>query len=149
MKYRLLREPKRIHKAFTDKFVQSYSEFVDSHSEWISSLKMEFNEEYYSKMYMWERIIDDAHVISFVDALELLKGKSGEVLFLTEPPNELIGDFSKLNNKNVYAAASTAQELAECIVHEWFTKYELFEQGCYLVDPILPDEVYVFDESLS
>ena len=152
MNYKLLPEPQKIRQKFIDTFVLSYSEFISLHKEYISGLQAEFNEEYYNQMFMWDRIIKSAREISFSDALALLKNKTGEILFLTEFYNstEFSGhEFTILNAYSEFTAASYPQELAECISHEWFTMYELYEKDSYRDDWILPQDLYVFDKSFS
>ena len=152
MNYRLLPEPHKIREKFIDTFVLSYSEFVSLHKEYISELSAEFSEEYYNKMFMWDRIIKSAHEINFSYALSILKNKTGEVLFFTEFYNTAdsgMHEFSILNAHSEFAAVSCPQELAECISYEWFTMYELYGQDSYRDDWILPQDLYVFDESFS
>lgn len=151
MNYKLLPEPQKIRSKFIDTFVLTYSEFVSLNGKNISELHTGFNEKHYSKMFMWDKIIKSAREISFADALTLLKNKTGEVLFLTEFYNtDPVGhEFSILNAHNEFAAVSSPQELAECISYEWFTMYELYEHESYRDDWIIPQDLYVFDESFS
>lgn len=149
MNYRLLQESKTIRGRFLDSFIQPYSEFVSTHSEWIASLRTAFNRGYYDSMFMWDRLKPGAREISFADALTLLKSKMEEVYFLAEVPKCTAREFCRLNSRIEFTAAAVPGELAECICYEWFTEYELFEQGCYLADPILPSDLYVFDETYS
>ena len=153
MNYRLLPEHSEIRSRFIDTFVASYSEFAVTHKDWICELRekhgIEFDEKYYSEMYMWDRITKNDRVISFADALNLLRNKNEEVLFLTEDPKCRIYDFCELNKETYFVAVSLAQELAECISYEWFTSYELIAQYCYLADKILPEDLYVFDRSFT
>ena len=44
---------------------------------------------------------------------------------------------------------SNAKELAKLIEKEWFETYILGEQGMYNPNPILPEDLYVFDSSMS
>ena len=149
MEYRLLSNPEHIRNLFIKEFVESYESFSIHHEEWIAGLHTEFSREYYDKMFMWDRKLQSARNISFVDALTVLKNKTGEVLFLTESSQCPVKEFCKLNNKEQFVATASAKELAECISYEWFTEYELCEKDCYLSDPILPSEVYVFDDSFT
>lgn len=149
MNYRLLPEHHSIREAFREAFVMSYPKFTASQGEWIATSGVEFNEEYYDKMFMWDKLLKNAHEISFADALALLKGQTEEVFFLTESPKCCTREFCQLNSRNEFVAAAAAKELAECISYEWFTEYELFEKGCHLADPILPSDLYVFDKTFS
>lgn len=149
MEYRLLPNPEQVRRLFIGEFVESYELFSIHHEEWIARFHTVFTKEYYDQMFMWERIIKNACEISFTDALAALKNKTGEILFLTESPHCYTRQFCRLNNQNEFTAVADAKELAECISYEWFAEYELCEQDCYLADPILPSEVYVFDESFA
>ena len=149
MEYRLLQNPEQIRRKFARAFLESYESFSVHHKEWIAKLPIAFNKEFYDTMFMWDRIIEPACRICFADALEVLNHKKCDVLFLTESPQSCSRQRCRLNNQFQYVAVADAQALAECISYEWFTEYELLEQGRYLADPILPSEVYVFDKSFS
>lgn len=94
MNYSLLQESKTIRGRFLDSFIQPYSEFVSTHSEWIASLRTAFNRGYYDSMFMWDRLKPGAREISFADALTLLKSKMEEVYFLAEVPKSQPGSFA-------------------------------------------------------
>ena len=153
IRYRLLSEHQEIRSKFIDTFVTPFSEFAISHTEWISEMYekcgMEFDEKYYSEMFMWDRVTKDDRVISFADALAILRSMNTEVFFITEDFKCKSYDFCKLNKQIEYVAASKAQELADCISFEWFTVYELLEQNQYLADSTLPSDLYVFDKSFT
>ncbi len=94
-------------------------------------------------MFLWDKV-RNARQISFGDALELLRGRQGDVLFLTESPNCTVIEFCELNNKQTYVASASATALAGRVAYEWYADYELAEQGRYLATPILPSDLYVF-----
>lgn len=145
MQYRLLENPDALRRRFADTFVQPYAQFRASHAQWISRLRTEFDENYYAQMYMWDRLVPGSRVLSFAETLKLLNGRTGEVLLLTEAPVCVARDFCQLG-KGI-AAAADARELAACAEEEWFTEFALAEQGRYLADPVLPTDIYIFDES--
>ena len=89
--------------------MQPYADFRASHTQWISRLRTEFNESYYSQMYMWDRLAPGSRVISFAEALKLLKGRTGEVLLLMEALECVARDVCQLGKGN--AAAADAREL--------------------------------------
>ena len=153
MNYRLLPESHDIRNKFFDTFITPYAEFCDTHKEWISAMLekhgMKFDEKFYSEMFMWDRITKNDRVISFADALRLLRDKPGEVLFLTEAPECHSYDGCKLSKESEFVATTPAKDLADCISYEWFTAYELYEQNCYLDNRILPDDLYIFDRSFT
>ena len=142
-------EHSKIRERFTETFIQPYSGFVEAHKDWISEQRGEFNEEYYNKMFMWDKISGDAREVTFSDALAILKGKAGEVYFMTEDDKCAVFQVCRLNSKIQFVASSSAMELAECIEDEWFTAYELYEQDMIFPDAILSEDLYVFDKSFS
>lgn len=147
MRYRLLENPDALRRRFMDAFVLPYEDFRAVHAWWIGRLRTEFDEAYYDKMYMWDRLTPGSRILSFGEALKFLHAREGEVLFLTEAPECVAQDFCQLYKDRKYVASADARELAECAEQEWFTDYALAEQGCYLADPVLPSDVYIFDES--
>lgn len=149
MEYQILPNSEQIRHLFVENFVESYESFSSQNKELIAQLRTDFTKEYYDKMFMWDKTIKIANEISFSDALALLKSKACEVFFLTESPQCPIQEFCRLNKQKEFVAAANANDLADCISYEWFTEYDLFEQGRYLADPILPAELYVFDASYS
>ncbi len=149
MEYRLREDHAVIRKAFTDRFVMSYSDFCRSRKESAACMGRCFDEKYFERMLFWEKLSIASSVLPFRDALEYLKNTQGNVLFLTEPSESDIRQFCQLNNRREYVAEAAASALAECAAYEWFTDYELADQGCYLADPLLPAELYIFDEGLS
>lgn len=149
MEYKLLTNSKTIRSLFIAQFVESFEEFSEHHQEFISRLRTAFNREYYDKMFMWDRIWKNVRQISFADALDILKKKEQPVLFLTESPQVEVREYCKLNNQCEFVAQAEASDLAECISYEWFAEYKLLAQNCSLADPILPSDLYVFDDSYT
>lgn len=149
MNYKLLDNHRVIRKKFLDQFIASYSEFLSSHSDWVSKIPIDFTETFFEKMFMWDRLRLQAREIPFDDAIRLLRCKNQEVLFLTESPKCVVREFCKLNNREEYVAAAAAAELADRAEYEWYAEYELAEKGRYLANSILPTDLYIFDESFS
>ncbi|MBQ7344765.1 MAG: hypothetical protein IJW45_01720 [Oscillospiraceae bacterium] len=149
MDYRLLPDHRHLRRIFTDKFLLPYSSFTATHEDWISGLCEPFDEAYYETMFMWDKMDPNAKVIPFSHAMDLLDDKPGEVTFLTEAPPCRVKYFCKLDSQIEFVAAADPKELSRCIAQEWFDTYELEEQGLQLADPILPDDLYVFDDTFS
>jgi len=143
MQYRFLNDPQTIRKKFVGKFLLPFEDFSALHPNWAER----YDEVYYAGMYMWDRFIPAGKQISFAEALIFLKARDGEVWFLTEGPECIATDFCQLDKQRRYVAAASAGELAKLAECEWFAEYELAEQGCYLADPVLPSDFYVFDGS--
>ena len=149
MNYKLIEDHHFVSQKFTDRFVASYSDFLNSHSHWISKLPVDFTEDYFEKMFKWDKLRCKAQKIRFDDAIRLLSGKQQEVFFLTESPACVSREFCRLNNREEYVASAAAAELAEWAAYEWYTEYKLAEKGCYLADQLLPSDLYIFDETFS
>jgi len=149
MKYKLLENHRAIRDRFVETYIEPFSDFCASHREWISGLHIEFTQSYYESMFMWDRLCCTAEEQSFDDALRFLREKRGNVIFLTESADCDVYEFCALNSQKEYAAVASAAELAECAAYEWYTSYELFEQGRYLKKLILPSDLYIFDETFS
>lgn len=143
MRCRLLDNPDRLRQKFRETFVLNYDAFCALHSGWMER----YDEAHYAKMYLWDRFGPESRQISFAEALSFLKTRGGEVWFLTEDPECMAVDFCRLDKQKRYVAAASRAELAALTEYEWFTEYELAEQGRYLADPVLPSDFYVFDES--
>lgn len=148
MKYRLLPNPKAIRDAFIKQYILSYQDYYNSHKNWISSNHINFTEDYYNRMFMWDKFIN-ANKINFIDALSLLREKDIDVLFMAESSTCSGSDFCELNKQPEAVAIANSIELAECISYEWFTSYELYLQDIYFSNSILPEDLYVFDDTFT
>lgn len=143
MRYRFLETPDRIRQKFRETFVLTPDALRALYPGWAER----YDENHYKTMYLWDCFCPESRQISFAGALAFLKDRSGEVWFLTEEPECIAMDFCRLDKQKRYVAAASSAELAELAEYEWFAEYELAEQGCYLADPVLPSDFYVFDES--
>lgn len=146
LNYTLIENFRPIRQKFTNSFIAPYSQLLRSHKDRSSRLRTDYSESF---MFMWERLDWKAHIISFDDAIRLLKGMWQEVFFLTESLNSFSNQFCKLDNREEYVAVAPAAQVAECAAYEWYTEYALAEQGYYLTDAILPSELYIFDDTFS
>ena len=93
----------------------------------------------------------DFSVATFSDALSELKTHVGKVLIMSEDetlccPNELFYNNEKVKN---FVAKVDVKELAKLIEDEWYGSYKLATQNTYNPDAILPEDLYVFDESMT
>lgn len=148
MHFRWVQEYQKIRSIFIDTFIMPYNEFVTTYGEWISNLKIKFDEKYYDKMFMWDKIGKIKREISFADALALLRSKTQDVLFITESHECDVRYYCQLSSNYEFVATTSAQELAECIADEWFINCKLFEIGYFLSNPVLPSDLYVFNMQL-
>ena len=143
MQYRFLDNPDRLRRKFRETFVLNYDAFCALHPGWADR----YDRTHFETMYLWDRFVPESRQISFSEARVFLKARHGEVWFLTEEPACIAVDFCQLDKHKRYVAAASPAELAELAAYEWFTEFELADQGRYLADPVLPSDFYVFDES--
>lgn len=154
MKITLLENNEKIRRTFIDRFVMSWKEFQVEHKEFIDKM-LEKNQivdiEFYNRSYLWDKISSKYSRVSFREALDFLSNIDGDAIFMSEDEKvpcsaELFIDGNKIRS---FAAKSNAKELAKLIEKEWFETYILEEQGRYNPNPILPEDLYVFDSSMS
>ena len=154
MKITLLENNEEIRRTFIDRFVMSWDEFQVEHKEFIDKM-LEKNQvvdiEFYNRSYLWDRISSKYPPTSFREALDFLSNIDGDVIFMSEDEKVpcSAGLFIDGNKIRSFAAKSNAKELAKLIEKEWFETYILEEQGRYNPNPILPEDLYVFDSSMS
>ena len=154
MKITLLENNEEIRRTFIDRFVLSWDEFQVELKEFIDEMSKK-NEvvdiDFYNRSYLWDRIPSKYPSVSFREALDFLSNIEGDVIFISEDDNvqcsaELFYEGNKIRS---FVAKSNAKELAKLIEKEWFETYILGEQGMYNPNPILPEDLYVFDKSMS
>ena len=110
-----------------------------------------FGKEWYDNSHMWDKMPPDYPSISFAEALELLRGIEGEVVFISEARTQMGSSALFCAGEKIidFAAEANAEELAELIEKEWFEAYRLAEQDMYNPCAVLPDDIYVFDRQMS
>ena len=147
MKYQLLSHPNTIRSKFMKRFVMSYEEFCALYPD------TRISETSYHSLYMWDRMIDRYEQITFEMALKMLRNKGDNVIFISESQDVSAYYHCEMQNwwEDINGAAATADmaELVERISYEWYTSYEMWEQGCQFEDYLLPDDLYVFDDTYS
>ena len=147
MKITLLENNEEIRRKFVDRFAMSWDEFQVRCKDSANHLGI----DWFENSYLWDRIPSKYPSVSFREALDFLSNIEGDVIFISEDDNvqcsaELFIDGNKIRS---FVAKSNAKELAKLIEKEWFETYILGEQGMYNPNPILPEDLYVFDSSMS
>lgn len=161
MDYTLLNEEraKQVRERFESTFIETPEEYMASALKW--------REEYFSnnpnahvypipnydKGVYWSKI-KCCEEISFTDALSFLSKTDNDVYFMSDP--ELEGYFGMhllnwdSNSIGFVAVHNAPKEFAEFIYDEWKRSYTVdYENEEEWFDPLLPDDLYVFDESFS
>ena len=129
----------------------TWEQFQTEHKLFIANVKEKCNtivdKNFYNGLLMWDKMPTKHPNISFDDALDLLKSIDGNTLFMAEENNGVLF----YNNEKItnFIAKSNADALAELIEFEWYESYRLAEQDMHRDDFILPDDLYVFDNSMK
>ena len=154
MKIQLLENALEIRNEFINNFVLSWDDFQVKQKDWIAEMAKNnyaIDINWYKQAYLWDKLNFDFPVASFSDALSALKAHAGKVLIMSEGetlccPSELFYNNQKIKN---FVAKVEVQELAALIEEEWFDFYKLAAQNMHKPNPILPEDLYVFDESMT
>lgn len=154
MKIELFVLPSVMRRDFMDTFVLSKEDFAMIHAPWrekLEAMGADFD-EWYADSYIWDKMSPDLPEVSFEEALALLRGKRGTVLFMSEAessgkPCALLHHGRRVCD---FVAMADPRELADRIEYEWFESARLFwEENSFMADAILPDDLYVFDTTLE
>lgn len=154
MKIQLLENATEIRNSFINTFVLSWDEFQVKQKDWIAEIaknKYMIDINWYNQAYLWDKLNFDFSVATFSDALSALKTHVGKVLIMSEDgtlccPSELFYNNEKVKN---FVAQVDVKELAKLIEDEWYDSYKLAAQNMYNPDAVLPEDLYVFDESMT
>ena len=154
MKLTLLNNTQEIRKRFKERFLMNWTEFQIVHQKMIANLaarNIVFDEQMYHGSYMWDRMPPSFEDCTFDDALTALREKKGNVLVMGEDDAVRCCSPLTYNGEKIYnfLFQADAQALAECIQFEWYESYRLAELDMYLADAMLPEDIYVFDESMD
>lgn len=154
MKIELFVLPSVMRKDFTDAFVLSREELFGSYPALEESLTCEGVDpmDWYNGTYLWDKMSPDMPEVSFTEALSLLRSRQGSVLIMSESedshkPCSLVHHGRPMSD---FVAIVDPLELADRIEYEWLESARLlWEEGSFLTDGILPDDLYVFDTTLD
>ncbi len=149
MKIELLNNAEEIRKQFMQRFVMSWDEFQVKQKDWIAKMaetNYPITIDWYEKAYMWDRMNPASPNASMEAALAFLKEHSGPVYFMTEKGEDTYYQGKKLVD---FIAEADAHTLAARIEQEWYDSYRLAEQNMYDEDAFLPEDLYVFDASMT
>ena len=149
MDFKLLDNAVEVRKAFIDRFVLSWEEFQIKQQEWLVTYGIDI--KWYNEAYLWDKLNFDFSIATFSEALSAIKTHTGNVLIMSEgelhhQPGELFYNNERIKN---FVAQINGEELTKLIEKEWFDSYKLAARDMYNPCPILPEDLYVFDESMS
>ena len=154
MKIELFVLPSVMRKDFMDAFVLSRDEIFCLYPSLEENLYREGIDpcEWYDTAYLWDKMSPDMPEVSFAEALARLRSRQGSVLIMSESedshkPGALIHHGRPMSD---FVAIVDPLELADRIEYEWLESARLlWEEGSFLTDGILPDDLYVFDTTLD
>ena len=149
----LLENADTIRKQFEEHFVQSWEVFQVTHQKWIAEMAQvnyPIDFRWYQNSLMWDKMGPNLPWTTFSKALSLLRQQPGNVLILSEGnnhpyPGTILHKGEKISN---FVAQVDAKELADLMEQEWVDSFVLPTQNMYNPNPILPEDIYVFDESM-
>ena len=107
--------------------------------------------EQYDGSLMWHKLHCKYPSVSFATALELLHNLPGDVMFMSEGPAYDCAHPLRYQGQNYlhFVARADAKALATLIEFEWMEDARLLAQNMYLVNTILPDDLYVFTPEMD
>ena len=139
-----------IRKRFISRFILSWDDFKIERKDFIDEMTNRghiVDIDFYNQSHLWDLMPSSYSQVSFRDALSALSSIDGDVVFMSENESHE-GAALLIGEKDIvgFVAKTTAVELARLIEKEWFEGYELAERGMFNPNPILPEDLYVFDE---
>ena len=154
MEIDLLRNAEVIRSSFKLRFVATWEEFQISHRDWVDSLAVNgdtYAKNWYDNSLLWEKLNFPVVVATFDEALSYLSTKQGRVMFMAEgSEHPYPGELQLFGQKFVdFVAIAEAEELAQLIRQEWAETNLLYQMDMYYPNPILPDDIYVFDKTMD
>jgi len=154
MDIKLLDKPDEIRQKFIERFVMPWEEFQVVQKEWISEMSKgnySIDIEWYKRAYMWDKMSADFPRVSMKEALDFLRERNNDVLFMSEDVSDHAPRHLFLQNKKRigFIAQTASIELATLVEKEWFESDIAYEQNMSNHLPILPTDLYVFDFSLN
>jgi hypothetical protein len=104
--------------------------------------------------FMWEHLKTEAEEVSIDKAIRKLKKINTPVHFISEGEGNPTFNNCSLEeyeeDKKGFACLASTEWLTEVLEYEWFSKGAVMFDGFNLgSDDILPDDIYVFDNSYS
>ncbi len=137
MQYKFLHNGNLIRRAFEARYVLSWEAFQRENRTFLDRCAQNgwpYGRAEYDGALLWDKMALHDTQISFAQGLERLRQHKRTVIFMGE---------------RFGPARAEANALAGRIEEEWYGNYRLWEQGMYSTEYFLPEDLYVFDETLS
>ena len=148
MEFFICNNSSEIRIRFISYFVMPYNLCKKRYNERFKDKRYEYTFKKYREDFMWCRFPDDAIEMCFEHAIDFLSKKSSNVFFMSEDVGNgsmNYCEFEQGNNNRGRVASVNAKDLAYTIKHEW--KLKSTEETYFQQEYILPDDLYVFDDS--
>ncbi len=159
MNYTLLPTEKatQIRERFEKSFIQTRNEYEIHFAEWLEEFKKSpnYNPQFpptakYDQVVYWSKLKNDDRDILFEDAISFISNVDSKVYFLSDIELEGYAGMHLLNDENsaigFVAQAEDSKEFADFIYYEW---RRFNDMNDFYLDKLLPDDLYVFDDSFS
>ena len=149
MEFKLVENTKELSESFIARFIMSWEEFRIELKDFIAEMEKSNHPvdfAFYEQSLFWDRMSSKFPCVSLEEALDFLRKLSGPVFFMSEKREE-----GSCQGKRVvdFIAEADAHALAAKIKQEWYDSYRLAMEYRYDPNAILPEDLYVFDSSMT
>jgi hypothetical protein len=154
MDIRILENPNFIRKNFEENFVMTWEIFQVKQREWIAEMAevhYPIDANWYNQSFMWDRMDPKYPRVFFREALLTLCKHKGNVFIMSEGESHRYPGELRYHNKSVinFVAQVDVNQLASLVEEEWRASFGLDKQVETNYSPVLPEDLYVFDESMT
>ena len=149
MDFNILKNTKELIEIFFARFIMPWEEFRIELKDFIEKMEKDNHPvdfAFYEQSFFWDRMSPKFPSVSMEEALDFLRKHSGPVLFMAEKGEEGFSHGKKVVD---FIAEALAHDLAAKIEQEWYDSYRLAMQDMYDPNAILPEDLYVFDYSMT
>ena len=154
MDIKLLDNPDSIRRRFEETFVMPWVLFQDKQRKWIAEMaeiNYSIDVNWYDQAYMWDRMDPEYPRVLFREALLSLSEHDGNVYIMSEGEGHRYPGQLRYHNTSIvdFVAQVDVNKLARQIEEEWLASFGLGKQTVINCSPVLPEDLYVFDESMA
>ena len=154
MEIRILESPNFIRRNFEENFLMTWETFQDKQKKWIAEMAeahYPIDANWYNQAYMWDKMDPKYPRVFFREALLTLCEHKGNVIIMSEGESHRYPGELRYHNKSIinFVAQVDVNELASLVEEEWLASFGLGEQAESNRSPVLPEDLYVFDESMA
>ena len=144
MKYVFHEYPEKIRREFAKHFVMTWDEFHAIHPQY-------YDITWYENAFLWDIMSPEFPKISFKSALEKLRLLNCEVVVMSEKiVRNYFGRGMVCDGEDMdeFVICCNSASLADVVERDWLGAFEAdLEERSFT--PVLPPEIYVFDEDMK